>query len=120
MQLPRLLGAATIAFSTAFIVRPRLIAGPSGHTGPDGRVPRDTRLLMNAIGVRDIAIGAAMMCAPNGPALRAAVAARVASDLGDALVFGFGLPERAQRLKIAAAAASWAAVCAYSVRHIQD
>ena len=40
MRLARFLGAVTIGFSAAIIARPRLMADPSGHTGPDGRVPR--------------------------------------------------------------------------------
>ncbi|MDT0303719.1 hypothetical protein [Streptomonospora wellingtoniae] len=118
MLVPRLLGAVTIAFSAAIIARPRLMARPSGHAGPDGQVPHDIRLLMYAIGVRDMALGALMLCAPGPAAMRAAVAARIASDLGDAVVFGTGLPRAEQRLKVGAAAAGWAAVCAYGLGHI--
>ncbi|MDA8371429.1 MAG: hypothetical protein M0026_16415 [Nocardiopsaceae bacterium] len=118
MRLARFLGAVTIGFSAAIIARPRLMADPSGHTGPDGRVPRDTRQLMAAIGVRDMAIGALMLGAPTPAAMRAAVLARVASDVGDLVVFGIGLPRPEQRLKVGVAAAGWAAVCAYSLRHI--
>ncbi|WP_186355847.1 hypothetical protein [Streptomonospora sp. PA3] len=118
MLVPRALGAVTIAFSAAIMARPRLMAGPSGHARPDGHVPRDIRLLMYAIGVRDMALGALMLCAPNPPAMRAAVTARVASDLGDLAVFGTRLPRARQRAAVGAAAAGWAAVCAYSLRHI--
>ncbi|GAA4900827.1 hypothetical protein [Streptomonospora salina] len=118
MLVPRTLGAVTIAFSAAIMARPHLMAGPSGHTAPDGSVPRDTRLLMYAIGVRDMATGALMLTAPGPAAMRAAVAARVACDIGDALVFGTRLPLRRQRLTVGAAAAGWASVCAYSLRHI--
>ncbi|WP_461002667.1 hypothetical protein, partial [Streptomonospora sediminis] len=118
MLVPRFLGAVTIAFSAAIMARPRLMADPSGYTGPDGRVPRDIELLMYGIGTRDMALGALMLCAPNPAAMRAAVAARVAADTGDLLIFGTRLPRAEQRLKIGAAAAGWAAVCAYSLRHI--
>ncbi|KIH96723.1 hypothetical protein LP52_23425 [Streptomonospora alba] len=118
MFVPRMLGAVTIAFSAAIMARPRLMAGPSGYTDPDGTVPHDTKLLMYAIGVRDMATGALMLTAPTPAAMRAAVAARVACDTGDALVFGTRLPRLHQRLKVGAAATGWAAVCAYSLRHI--
>ncbi|QBI54331.1 hypothetical protein [Streptomonospora litoralis] len=118
MLLARFLGAVTIAFSVAIIARPRLMADPSGHTAPNGRVPHDVRLLMYAIGVRDMALGALMLGAPNPPAMRAALAARVASDLGDLVVFGTRLPRPGQRLKVGTAAGGWAAVCAWSLRRI--
>ena len=64
----------------------------------------------------DAAIGGAMLLAPRGPALRAAVAARVVADASDAVVFGTGLPERDRRLRIAGFALGWAALCALSGR----
>ncbi|WP_067965467.1 hypothetical protein [Nocardiopsis trehalosi] len=116
MLLPRLLGATTIAFSAAIMAHPPLMAGPSGMLDRDGRLPRDVRLLMYAMGVRDMALGAAMLCAPSPRAMRVAVSARVAADLGDAVVFGLGLPRRRHRAAVAAMAGGWAAVCAASLR----
>lgn len=115
---PRLMGAATVALGVVVMIRPGLLAGPSGHTDEAGRVPRDTRVLMNAMGLRDIATGAAMLLAPEGAPLRTAVATRAACDLGDAVAFGLGLRTRAQRLRIAAGACAWSAACLYSLRRI--
>ena len=116
--LPRLLGAATAAYSLAILIRPALLARPCGlSTGPDGTVvAAPVALLIRAIGARDVAIGTAMSCAPRGSALRAVIAARVAADAADAVVFGTQLAEPDRRLKIARFAAGWALLCAVSAR----
>ena len=114
--LPRILGGITVAYSLLITVRPEVLARPCGLTGPDGRASPGVRTLIGGIGVRDVAIGSAMMCAPRGPALRSAVAARVFSDAADAVVFGARLPAREQRPKVAGFAVFWAGLCAVSAR----
>ncbi|MCX6464162.1 MAG: hypothetical protein NTW05_11300 [Pseudonocardiales bacterium] len=114
--LPRVLGAITAAYSVAIVVRPEVLARPCGLTGPDDRAAPDVRTLIGGIGVRDIAIGTAMVLAPRGPALRTAVAARVLSDAADAAVFGLRLPARDRRPRIVGFALTWAALCALSGR----
>jgi hypothetical protein len=115
-NLPRILGAITAAYSIVIALRPEVLARPCGLVEPDGAASPGVRTLIGGIGVRDVAIGGAMVLAPRGPALRAAVAARVFSDAADALVFGTRLPARPQRPKIAAFALFWAALCALSGR----
>jgi hypothetical protein len=112
--LTRVLGAATAAYSAAIIIWPRLLAKPCGMTTVDGEVRPEIRSLIGAIGARDTAIGVAMMSAPAGPALKAALAARVISDASDMVVFGLQLPDRGTRGKVAAVAAGWAVLCAAS------
>lgn len=116
--LPRLLGAATAAYSVAIMIEPLWLARPCGLAeGPGGAVvPTPIATIIRAIGARDAAIGAAMVLAPRGPALRAATAARVASDAADAVIFGTQLDERDRRRKIAGFAAGWALLCAVSAR----
>lgn len=114
--LTRLLGAATAAYSGTIIAAPKVLAKPCGLTTPTGDVSRPVRTLIGAIGARDAAIGAAMVFAPPGPALRTAVAARVASDTADALVFGLTLPDPVARRKVVAFALFWAGLCAVSLR----
>ncbi|WP_239155131.1 hypothetical protein [Amycolatopsis sp. FDAARGOS 1241] len=72
------------------------------------------RTLVAAIGPRDTAIGLGIVLAPDGAPLRTALSARIASDTADALVFGFGLPDRCARPTVVAAALGWAALCAVS------
>jgi hypothetical protein len=117
-SLPRILGALTTAYSIAIMLRPVLLARPCGLAdGPDeSSVPAGTGTLIGGIGARDAAIGTAMVLAPRGPALRTAIAARVFADATDALVFGFGLPERDRRQKVAGFAVGWAALCGLSGR----
>ncbi|MDQ7810913.1 hypothetical protein Q5425_44930 [Amycolatopsis sp. A133] len=112
--LTRVLGAATAAYSATIIAAPKVLAKPCGLTTPAGEVTRDVRTLIGGIGARDAAIGLAMMFAPPGRPLHVALAARVASDTADALVFGTGLPDRSARKKVAVFAAAWAALCAAS------
>ncbi|MEU0530785.1 hypothetical protein [Amycolatopsis tolypomycina] len=112
--LTRVLGAVTAAYSATIIVAPRVLAKPCGLTTPAGGVTADVRTLIAGIGARDAAIGLAMVFAPEGRPLRVALAARVASDAADAVVFGTGLPDRSARAKVAAFAAGWAALCAAS------
>ena len=110
--LPRILGAATALYSAAVLVRPRLLAKPCGFAATD-EVPRSVAVLIRGIAVRDLASGAAMIAAPQGEPLRAAIAVRVAADIGDAVVFGTGLT-RQRAPKVAAVAALWGALCAAS------
>ncbi|WP_066376545.1 hypothetical protein [Herbidospora mongoliensis] len=112
--LPRILGAITVLYSVAIIVRPRLLAGPCGLVDKAGEPLPGTSTLIAAMGARDLAIGAAMMAAPQGAPLHVAIAARVASDLGDAVSFGTTLPTPAARWRVGGVALAWAAVCALS------
>ncbi|SDM68705.1 hypothetical protein [Allokutzneria albata] len=110
----RVLGAATTVYSAAIVLWPALLAKPCGMVRADGRVAPEIRSLISAIGVRDAAIGAAMMTAPEGRALRAVLVARVAADAADACIFGRRLPDRRARVKVAGFAATWATLCAVS------
>ncbi|MBE8523004.1 hypothetical protein ILP97_36875 [Amycolatopsis sp. H6(2020)] len=112
--LTRVLGAVTAAYSATIIVAPRVLAKPCGLTTPAGEVTAGVRTLIAGIGARDAAIGLAMLFAPKGKPLQVALAARVASDAADAVVFGTSLPDRSARTKVAAFAAGWAALCAAS------
>lgn len=116
--LPRLLGLITALYSVAIAVRPVLLARPCGLDDGPGQqeVSPAIRTLIAGIGARDAAIGTAMVLAPRGPALRLAIATRVAADVGDAFFFGTRLPDRRRRPRIAGFAAGWAALCAVSAR----
>ncbi|MBP2471880.1 hypothetical protein JOF53_000752 [Crossiella equi] len=114
--LTRVLGAATAAYSVAIMASPRLLARPCGLTTVTGQVSAPVRTLVAAIGARDAAIGLAMVFGTPGRSQRVAVAARVASDLADALIFGLTLPRPAARRKVAAFAVGWAALCAASAK----
>ncbi|MFE7141035.1 DUF4267 domain-containing protein [Streptomyces sp. NPDC057644] len=105
-------GAATAAYGVGILVRPQLMARPCGLDDEDGSVPAPTALLIRAVGVRDLASGLAMLAAKEGSALRAATVCRVASDLGDAVLFGTQLPDPAARRKAAAVAGGWGVLCA--------
>ncbi|MFC9358455.1 hypothetical protein ACFTZB_18040 [Rhodococcus sp. NPDC057014] len=115
--LPRVLGVLTAAYSTAIIVSPRLLAKPCKLTRTDGGVPSAVATMIRAVGIRDAASGLLLALAPQGAALRGALAVRVAADLGDAVVFGLALPDTATKAKVAGFAAAWGALCAYSGRH---
>ncbi|MFC8708111.1 hypothetical protein ACFUIV_38850 [Streptomyces anulatus] len=110
--MPRVLGAATAAYSLAIMVRPALLAKPCGLARADDTVPAPTALLIRAIGARDAAIGTAMILAPDTSSLRTVTACRVVADLSDAALFGTALTGWSRRLKIAGFAVAWGALCA--------
>ncbi|MGR8007024.1 hypothetical protein [Streptomyces hypolithicus] len=113
----RALGAATAAYSAAIAVRPEWLARPCGLAlEPDGSVPRETGLLIRAIGARDAAIGVAMVVASDDSARRTATLCRVAADVSDALVFGTLLDSRPARAKVVGFALTWGALCALTLR----
>jgi hypothetical protein len=116
--LARVLGFITATYSVAISVRPVLLARPCGLAeGPDQQqVSPAVRTLIGGIGARDAAIGAAMVLARRGPALRLAIAPRVASDLGDVVFFGSRLPDPSRRARVAGFAGVWAGWCALSAR----
>jgi hypothetical protein len=111
----RVLGAVTVGYSVAIAAAPRLLAGPCRMTDVTGSTPTPVATLIRGIAARDTAIGLAMMIAPPGVGLGVATAARVASDLGDTVAFGVGLPDAATKAKIAGFAAAFAAVNAVAL-----
>ena len=105
--LPRLLGAATLAYSVAVVAKPKVLAGPCGLVDEFGNVPRDVATAVRAVSTRDAIISAAMLVTPAGPALRAVTATRALCDLSDALVFGSMAKDPVARKKIVAVTATW-------------
>jgi hypothetical protein len=104
-SLTAVVGAATVAYSAALIANPRVLIGPGGLEDS-----RDTRTLARAIGVRDAAVGLAMIAAPAGRARRLVTGARVLADWGDAAAFGAGLAGRLTRGKVVGVATTWGAL----------
>lgn len=114
LPLTKILGALTASYAAAVLVKPKVLAGPCELTAPGGGVSRSTAALCRAVGVRDLASGLAMVLAPTPGAARLAIAVRVASDLGDTVVFGTSLPSRGARVKAAAVGIVWGGLCAAS------
>lgn len=108
----RALGVATAAYSAAVIARPAVLAGPCGWTDSSGGTTGPVRALVTAIGARDAVIGIAMIVAPAGTPLRAALLVRAACDAGDAVVLGGAVHDRQRRQRIVGVAAGWGALCA--------
>ncbi len=109
-RLVRTLGVLTAAYGAAVIVRPEVMAKPTGMVDRHGRAPSAVALLTRAVGVRDVASGLAMVFAPSRRTLDLAVAVRVASDLGDGVVFGTTLSDKGLRAKAAGVAGGWGVV----------
>ncbi|MCE1178345.1 MAG: hypothetical protein LWW86_04860 [Micrococcales bacterium] len=103
---PRLMGILTLAYGAYSVARPDSMLRTAGLS--QGATPT---AIARAIGVRDVLSGGAMMAAPPGPALRAAVTARVLCDAADTVGFGLACPPRT-RGKVMAIAAGWGALCA--------
>ena len=106
---PRVLGAATAAYSAAVVARPEVLTTPTGLGDTLA-----THALSRAVGARDLVSGVAVALAPAGTPLRLALLARVAMDLGDAAL-GLAAPDKATRTKVVAIALGWAAVNALAL-----
>lgn len=110
--LPRVLGAATAAYSVAIIAKPELFARPTKLAKDGEALSRGTAIGIRALGGRDLASGLAMAFAPEGQPLKAATAVRVGSDVVDLVLLGTSLPDREARTKAVAVAGAWGALCA--------
>ncbi|MEU1708749.1 hypothetical protein ABZ478_25895 [Streptomyces sp. NPDC005706] len=108
--LLRIIGAATLAYGAATAYRPDLLARPCGLVDRDGDVGPHTAAVLRPLAVRDAVSGLAMAVAPRGPALVTASAVRIASDVGDAVLFGTALPGRFRRAGAVVTALGWAAL----------
>lgn len=115
MLSARLLGAATLVYSAAVIVDPKVIARPCEMLDVAGQVPRDVATSLRAVSARDAVVGLLMLVAPAGPALRTAVTVRAVSDLADAAVFGAGVSS-ASRAKVVGVPLGWGLLCLASRR----
>ena len=111
--IPRTIGVLTALYGLSALLKPGVIAR-HGELADPGDRRSGVALLSATIGVRDLVSGAAIVLAPEGGALLAALAARVSFDLGDAAAFGRLLPTPRARRKIAAVALAWAALSALS------
>lgn len=116
MLIPRVLGAATLAYSAAVLASPKVIAGPCGLLDEHGQVPRDVATAVRAVSARDAILCAAMLVAPSGPALRVLTTTRGLFDLSDAVVFGSKATTPEQRRKIVGVTAGWGSLCLLSRR----
>lgn len=116
IPLPRLLGAATLAYSVACVAKPKVLAGPCTLVDEFGEVPADVAVAVRAVSVRDAIISAAMILAPAGPALRAVTTTRALCDFSDVVVFGAVAKDPVARKKIVGLAGAWGTVCWLSRR----
>ena len=110
---PRIVGLLTAAYGVSAVLIPGVIGRQGGYRGWESR-ESGVRLLSAVVGVRDIVSGIAILAAPRGDALLAALAARVAFDLSDCVAFGTLLPAPAARRKVAVIAGGWGALAAVS------
>lgn len=110
---PRALGALTAAYGLYTLARPQSLIRATELTEKIGPASERGRRLGQLIGTRDTLSGLALIAAPKGGRLQAAVAARVAADLIDTIGFGWAVPSHA-RVKVLAVTTGWAAVCASS------
>lgn len=112
---PRIMGAATLAYSLAVVANPKVLAGPCELVDEFGDVPPEVATAVRAVSTRDAIISALMLVAPAGPALKAVTLTRGLCDISDAAVFG--LPATpAGRKKIAAVGAGWGGLVLLSRR----
>ncbi|MFB7596564.1 hypothetical protein [Streptomyces sp. NPDC056160] len=108
--LLRSVGAATAVYGVVAAYRPDWLARPVGLVDPEGNTHPHTAMALRPLAWRDAASGLAMLLAPRGPALVTATLVRIASDVGDAALFGTGVTGRVRRAAAVATALGWTAV----------
>jgi hypothetical protein len=111
---PRLIGAATAIYGGAVVLRPTLLTEPCKLTDAVGRTPKSAKALAQSVGARDFASGLALAVAPTNRSLQVALAVRVLSDVGDAVLLGKHAPDADTRKKVVGVAAGWAVLTALS------
>jgi hypothetical protein len=112
---PRTLGLLTLGYGAYTLARPESLVHAADLAPRGEDVSRSGRTLGRLVGARDLLSGVAMLVAPAGLPLRAAVTARVACDASDVVGFGLSVPPRS-RVKVVAVAAGWGLLCATSFR----
>ena len=115
-SLPRALGLATLAYSVAVVIEPKVLAKPCTLVDETGKVDPDVATAVRAVSTRDAIVSLGMVLAPAGPALRALTTARAACDISDAFVFGAVAKDPVARKKIVGVAAGWGTLCLLSRR----
>jgi hypothetical protein len=118
-RTPRVLGALTLAYGGYTLWRPASLLRAAGLQPRGGPTSRSGPTLARVIGARDVLSGLAMLSAPPGPLLRAAVTARVACDASDVVGFGTTVPA-SHRAKVVAVAGGWGLLCAASLAGVRS
>ena len=111
---PRILGWLTLGYGAYTLARPSSLVHAAGLEPRRSPVSRQGRALGRVIGGRDLLSGLAMVLAPAGTPLRAAVAVRVLADTVDVVGFGTSVPQQ-YRARVIAVAAGWGVLCATSL-----
>lgn len=104
--LSRALGAATAAYACYALVRPRHLA--QALDAPAAQQPALDRLA-RTYGVRDLAT-TALVLSGSASLVRAGMALRIASDVGDCLVLATSAEDSGVRRKITAVTLGWASL----------
>lgn len=102
----RIVAAATLTYSSAITVRPRLLARPAGLLGAGGEMPVGTEALIRSIGTRDAAL-AALLLSGRGHRSVTLTAAKAVSDAADTVWFSLLPVPASSRAKVAGVAAAW-------------
>lgn len=102
----RAVGSLTAAYGVFALARPGSLARQA-DLGDPHEPPTAVRLLSATFGVRDFLSGLALLSAPAGPLLQAAVAARVLFDVGDAATLARTPPANPRRRRLAGMALAW-------------
>lgn len=106
-SFPRLMGAATAAYSLSTIVSPKVFARPCGLLDDQGEVPPGVATTIRAVSARDVAASIALCVVPAGRPLRTVIALRAAADFSDAVVFGLLSGDPKVRNKVVAVTTTW-------------
>ena len=105
--LSRLMSAATASYAVFALVRPRHL-GNVLRDDPAEQAEWDA--VAQTYGARDLAVSAVALFGRSPATVRAAMAARILSDLGDGALLSTKAEDSATRAKVLAVTVGWAAL----------
>ena len=105
--LSRLMSAATASYAVFALVRPRHLGDA---LGVDPRERHEWDAVAQTYGARDLAVSAVALLGRSPATVRAAMAARILSDLGDGAVLSTKVTDPGTRAKVIAVTGGWAAL----------
>jgi hypothetical protein len=113
----KIAGALTAGYGVLSIAKPGLLAKQLKQTDVLGNPQAGAVVASQTVGVRDLVSGLSLVLLPAGKARTAAIVARVAFDVSDAVLWPQALPDPAVQKKIRAVGLAWGGLCAAAFLH---
>ena len=117
MRALRIVGLLTAGYGAASLAKPGLLAQQLKQTDVLGEPQPAALAVAQTVGVRDLVSGLSLVLLPPGRTRTAALVARVAFDVGDALLWPQVLPDPGVQKRVRAVGLGWGGLCALAFAH---